>query len=244
MKLTVIGNCGPYPGKDRATSGYLLEVDGKKVLIDCGSAVVSKLQNFCDIKGISIVILSHLHYDHAGDIMVLAYALEGTKKRGAQIGKLKVFLPGQSSEEYEKIASRELFDAVKVTNERKIELEGFTVEFAKTDHPIESYAIKITYKNKTFVFSGDATAKDFPIEFVKNADLFLCDAGTLERDKKNGKVTHLSPKEAGNFAKQAGVKRLLLTHFWPTDDTNLHYEEAKLEYPGVEISEAGKSYEI
>ena len=43
MKLTVLGNNGPYPSKGGATSGYLLEFDDRLFLLDCGSGVFSNL---------------------------------------------------------------------------------------------------------------------------------------------------------------------------------------------------------
>jgi ribonuclease BN (tRNA processing enzyme) len=37
MKLTVLGATGGFPARGTATSGYLLELDGHYILIDCGS---------------------------------------------------------------------------------------------------------------------------------------------------------------------------------------------------------------
>lgn len=41
MKVTVIGCWGGYPAAKEASSGYLLEHDGYKILMDCGSGVLS-----------------------------------------------------------------------------------------------------------------------------------------------------------------------------------------------------------
>ena len=45
---------------------------------------------------------------------------------------------------------------------------------------------------------------------------------------------------AGNVAKEAKAKQLLLTHFWPEEDKKLYLEEAKLIFPNVEVAEEGK----
>ena len=45
MRLTVLGNNGPYPAPGGACSGYLLESDSgeTKILLDCGTGVLSRL---------------------------------------------------------------------------------------------------------------------------------------------------------------------------------------------------------
>lgn len=70
MKITVIGMWGGYPKKDGPCSGYLVEQDGFSMLIDCGSGVLVKLQEFIDLNEINDVLLSHYHYDHASDVGV------------------------------------------------------------------------------------------------------------------------------------------------------------------------------
>lgn len=45
MKVTVVGQWGGYPAVDGATSSYLFEKDNFTLLVDVGSAAVSKLQN-------------------------------------------------------------------------------------------------------------------------------------------------------------------------------------------------------
>ena len=45
MKLTVLGNNGPYPAAGGACSGYLLSSDSKhtNVLIECGCGTLANL---------------------------------------------------------------------------------------------------------------------------------------------------------------------------------------------------------
>ncbi len=74
MKLKVIGFWGGYPEANEATSGYLIESNGFNLLIDCGSAVLSKLQESISIDQLDAVVLSHYHHDHIADIGPLQYA--------------------------------------------------------------------------------------------------------------------------------------------------------------------------
>ena len=68
MKITTIGWWGAYPDANEASSGYLLESEGYYVLIDCGSGVLSRLQNYIALQNLDAVVLSHYHWDHVADI--------------------------------------------------------------------------------------------------------------------------------------------------------------------------------
>ena len=61
MRLHVLGCHGPYPCAGGATSGYLVERDGKALLMDCGSGVMGRLMEKWDPAALSCVLLSHLH---------------------------------------------------------------------------------------------------------------------------------------------------------------------------------------
>ncbi len=50
MRLTVLGSCGAWPDAGQACSGYLVEHDGFRMLVDLGYAGVSRLdaRHGCD----------------------------------------------------------------------------------------------------------------------------------------------------------------------------------------------------
>lgn len=47
VELTVLGNYGPYPAAQGACSGYLLNVNGFYIMLDCGNGSFSKLPKIC-----------------------------------------------------------------------------------------------------------------------------------------------------------------------------------------------------
>ncbi len=244
MKITVIGNCGPYPGAGRACSGYLVESRGTRILLDCGSGVLGKLQNYCNLDDITHIILSHLHYDHMGDMMVLRYSIEGKAKRGRKLRPVKLYLPPEPKDVYEKLISKDVFDYSVITEGLSIDIGGLEVSFAKVNHPITCYATRIQQDSKVFVYSGDTSYAKSLVEIARNAEILLCDAGLLSKDNKSQDAPHLTAYEAGVTAREANVKRLLLTHFWPEDHTGMHLEEAGKNFPDAELAIEGRSYEI
>lgn len=73
MQLTSFGAAEEVTG-----SAHLLEVNGKKILLDCGlmqghrkDALVTNRKNAEQLKDVDILILSHAHIDHSGNIPTL-----------------------------------------------------------------------------------------------------------------------------------------------------------------------------
>ena len=81
MKLTVLGCNGPYPAAGGACSGYLLEAENTRVLLDCGTGVLAALPARMAPEELDAVVLSHLHYDHMSDMLPLIYRMQGKKRR-------------------------------------------------------------------------------------------------------------------------------------------------------------------
>ena len=80
MKLTVLGKYGPYAPAHGATSGYLLENGGKNLLLDMGSGVLARLQEFIVPEQLDGIIISHVHYDHINDLFLYRYMLERLRR--------------------------------------------------------------------------------------------------------------------------------------------------------------------
>jgi len=67
MRLTVLGGCGAWPAAGQACSGYLLEQDGFRLLVDPGYAIVPRLLELIDAAEVDAVLVSHGHPDHGAD---------------------------------------------------------------------------------------------------------------------------------------------------------------------------------
>ena len=61
------------------------------------------------------------------------------------------------------------------------------------------------------VYGADSSPTEALEEFARDADLMLVEA-TLPRPERTGMRGHLTPEEAGEHARGAGAKRLLLVH--------------------------------
>ena len=100
MKLTVLGNNGPFPAAGGACSGYLLQSAMANILIDCGNGTLANLQKIVSIDKLDAVVLTHLHSDHVSDIHIMKYAIEIKRRRGIFDKLLKVYAPAEPAEEF------------------------------------------------------------------------------------------------------------------------------------------------
>lgn len=86
---------------------------------------------------------------------------------------------------------------------------------------------------KVFVFTGDSGYLESFADFAKDADLFLADTYLL---KEMNIIMPISLKEAGELAKSANVKKLVLTHLPQFGDLEqLKNEAQKAAGKGIDI---------
>jgi len=243
MRLTILGNCGPYPRSGGACSGYLLEEEGFKILIDCGNGILSRLLSITPLKEIDCIILSHLHSDHMSDIMVMRYAIALNKKDTVE-KSIPLYAPISPKEIYDSIQFNKAFILNPLTESTVLNFGKMEFKFKLMEHSIETYGIIIKNEDKKFVYSSDTKLCDSIIEISKDADLLLCECNLLQADL-NDEIYHLSAKQVGSLARNCRVKRVLLTHLWPEYSYDEILREVKEEFNGeVEIAKELYSYEL
>ena len=93
MKLTVFGNNATCPEADGACSCYLLQTKGKRILLDMGNGSAAKLQKHLPLTQLDAIIISHLHFDHFGDLFCAKYALETKRAYGENLKPIPLFIP-------------------------------------------------------------------------------------------------------------------------------------------------------
>ena len=109
----------------------------------------------------------------------------------------------------------------------KIDYDDLCVSFCFNPHPVITYSTKLETNNIKLVYSSDTGYKNNTLEkFSKDADLLICESTFLKGQTKIND-NHLFAYEAGIIARNANVKKLLLTHFWPSIDKELYVKEAK-----------------
>lgn len=232
MKLTVIGYWGGYPKRNGASSGYLLEHDGFKLLLDCGSGILSKLQNVVQPEELDAVILSHYHTDHIADIGVLQHARLIQGFLGKKMTTLPIYGHEYDQNEFKKLTYKDITKGIAYNPQENLTAGPFQITFLKTDHPVPCYAMRIEADGRVLIYTGDGSYKEELIEFCNKADLLLCECNFY--GNQDGKQAgHMTSFEAGNLAQKALVKQLCLTHLPHYGDTNELVNEAATKYAGI-----------
>lgn len=212
MQITVLGRYGTAPAKDGACSGYFVEYKDKKILIDCGNGIVSRLQHYCKIQELDFIILSHVHFDHMADLHLIKYALETKRYYGEKIERIKLFLPEPAKDE--EVYDESLFDITYIHDNMEIGIDDFIITFKKMVHIIDSYGLAIQNENIKFVYSGDTGYTDTLVDLAKDADILLCESTIVKKQEAFPINHHLSVEEACRICQLANCKQLILTHLW------------------------------
>jgi ribonuclease BN (tRNA processing enzyme) len=245
MKITILGNCGPYPRAGGACSGYLLEDEGFKILIDCGNGVLSRLlEKIGSLNEIDAIILSHLHSDHMSDIMVMRYAIGINQGKGKINKSIPLYAPNDPLDVYQKMQFKNAFILNELNKGSILTFGDMKITFELMSHPVRTYAVIVEKNGKKFVYTSDTRYCNGLRSISREADLLLCECNLLDKDLTKD-VYHLSARQVGELATSTGVKKLLLTHIWPEYDLEEVVNEVKRSFLGdVEIAMEYKTYNI
>lgn len=243
MKLTVVGFWGGYPGVGEATSGYLLEEDGFKLLIDCGSAVISQIQKYISINDLDAVILSHYHHDHVADIGPLQFARHVQSFLVESIPTLPIYGHQKNREGFERLSYHSATKGISYAIEQPLAIGPFRLSFIESVHPEPCVAMAITNGNKKLVYTADTSYFEELVSFSENADLLIAEC-SLYSNQDGKPMGHMNSFDVGTLAKKSRAKELLLTHLPHYGEHPKLIEEAAQKYDGrISLASTGWQWE-
>jgi len=247
VKITVLGCSGSMPGPDSPGSGYLIEEDGYRLVLDLGHGTFGALQRSLDPADVDAIIVSHLHADHCIDltayIVALRYGPAGYGFHGPE-DRIRLIGPSGTRARLEaaydpyarKLGLTELFT---FATPQSGELGPFQVSYAVTNHPVPTNAVRLTAGDRTLAYSADTGVCDDVASLAKDADVFLCEA-TFGVEEPYIPDLHLTAAQAGDHAERAGAGRLVVTHVPPWLSRDRAAEEAAAVFSGpVEAARPG-----
>ncbi|MCX6751428.1 MAG: MBL fold metallo-hydrolase [Candidatus Nomurabacteria bacterium] len=205
-RITFCGGTGSVTG-----ANFLFEIDGKKILIDCGLTQGSKLADdvnwtpfLYDPKEIDILFITHSHIDHIGRIPKLIYEgfhgkIYSTKPTRALTLPMLEDTAGILSKDrqfnLEKIYSEENIKAAFLLwlsfdyhEEIKI-TDNLEVSFKDAGHILGSAMIEFIYNGKKILFTGDLGNSPSPLlpdtEKITDADYLIMESVYGDRNHES-----------------------------------------------------------
>lgn len=252
MKLTIMGSGTVVPDGNRNSSGYFLESEGVRMMIDCGAGTLHALARYgVPWQSMTHLFVSHFHVDHAGEMASLFFAFRHALKEKRE-EELVVAGPrglDQVMRGLEEAFGANLFEPkFPVTlrmlspGERMRIARDTYLSVAKTPHTEESLALRVDAPSGSLCYTGDTAYSEEVADFFNGASLIISECSFRER--REG-VPHVSIEDVALMAARAGAARLVVTHFYFDVDEEEVRRELKKNYPGeVTIGSDGLSIEI
>ena len=238
MKLHILGVNGPFPESNGATSGYLLEEGDTLLQFDLGSGVLARLTALAPPESLSALFLSHWHFDHTADLMVLLYRLEA-------LGRvLQVYAPADGSSAIRRIVSdAACFRLTDVAPGDTVTAGACTVRVGEARHPVPTVGYRVESGNRIFGYTGDTNTLPSLADFYRGCSLLLAD-GLFPAENWSEEKPHLSAALAADLAVEADVNSLVLTHLNPLFPPRLLLREAQARHNRVSLAVPGSALEV
>ncbi|MGL4236768.1 MBL fold metallo-hydrolase [Tabrizicola sp.] len=262
LKLQVLGCAGGYPYDGVACSGYLVSAGGAGVLFDCGPGVAARLLARMRAVDLEAVVISHLHPDHILDLIPLAYAAMTEWISRGHVRRLSVFLPlgglafltrlaglfdhrswrldgdgqGEGLTRLRNALAEgrdwvfEVFDVNEFTAGEAFVAGSLLIDTCVADHTTEAACLATGPVGTRLVYTGDTRSFDGLVDFCRDADVLLCEAHFSGSQPPGG--AHMTPEEAGDLARAAGARMLLLTHLAAAEDGSAAFAAASQRFGG------------
>lgn len=239
VALQVLGSGGPEMGDKRASSAYIVWIDGKsKILVDFGGGASLRFEESnAKVEDLDVILLTHLHVDHTADIPALLKSTFFTRASGELPiygPEAKHFMPSTKKFierlfEDDKGAWQYLGDHLDGSarlqlkahdvdasrNVKTIYKKGdITIKAVSVHHgPIPAVAYRVNVGDKSITFSGDMNGDYHTLEtLAKGTDILVAHNAVPKGSRGVAAKLHMTPNIIGQIAQKAQPKRVILSH--------------------------------
>ena len=233
--MILLGSGAVRPDLEHWGPAQVLQVGDESLLFDCGRGASMRLvQAGISLTSIRRVFFTHHHFDHNCDFAYLFLVswtlgrdvpMEVTGPRGTEDFCAALFEHAYKDD----MATRrghpnfppegEKWIAHDVTApEFRLESDQYVVRMIHVEHKgpiLDNLAFRVEAEGKSVVIVGDTTPCPQLMDFAEGADLLVheCSFPSHVFEKEKWDSFHTNPRDLGRWARERGVKRLLLKHF-------------------------------
>ncbi len=225
-RLTVLGGSAAGVGTGQGCSGYYVERDSSRLVLDLGPETLLELRKYTDFRTLDGIVISHLHIDHILDLFALRFALCYNPHRPSRRTPLwmppggREFLDGAARlfaapGELETYFSNH-FDINEFDPDRPLCVGSAKLSFAPTVHYVPCWAIRVSGgASGDLVYTADTGPSARLSDFGSGAEVLIAEATLLEGGSEPWETRgHLTAEEAAQLGNAVGASTLVLTHIW------------------------------
>jgi ribonuclease BN (tRNA processing enzyme) len=221
VQLTILGS-GTNLHPTRAAAGYLVRTD-QTLLLDFGPrTLMNLLKTGVNRHRITHILFSHFHADHFSDFITFFFdAIIYAKYGGGHRPDLTVIGPRGSRRLLSTIMttfpsfSRPPFRVTfKEVGDRSFTIGDTRISPRTMTHVPDLHCVgyRLEYHGKALAYSGDTQYCDNVVQLCREVDVAVLDC-SFPANKPG--PAHLHAGQCGQVAKEAGIARLVLSHFYP-----------------------------
>jgi len=227
VMLQVLGSGGPR-GQGRASSGYLLRIDGVgRVMVDAGGGTFARFHDAgARVEDLELLALSHFHADHSAEVPALLWLKPTDMLVSGPTGSQSYpsadeYAAGMFGPEgvYRAVTSGKGLNTltVDVTQPEPTEVlatESMRVTALGVPHgPVPALGYRIDVGDVSIAFSSDQNGSDPAFaEFASGVDVLVVHLAIPESATGNVSNLHAKPSVWGQMATDADVSLLVLSH--------------------------------
>jgi ribonuclease BN (tRNA processing enzyme) len=228
VQLQVLGSGGPGNAAGRASSAYLLWIDGQApIMIDAGSGSKDQFhQSGATLENIEILGLSHLHPDHSSGLPGIlwpaggSFNIAGPDANGVFPG-IEEFLERLFGDDgaFAVLNGRVEFDVISLNSKSNSTQEVWSAGDIKTtargvphgDVPTLAYRVEIGDVSIAFTSDQNGSDPSF-IDFIRDVDVLVIHLAVGEDVSGGLSLLHAKPSVWGQMAASANVGHLVASH--------------------------------
>jgi ribonuclease BN (tRNA processing enzyme) len=230
-QVTVLGSCGAFPEPGRACSGFAVEWDGYRLLLDLGYATLPRLLAHWPDGAVDAVVITHEHPDHCIDLHGL-FRMRFYGNPGAP--RLPLYCPPSVLDRLSGLEPdvdlHTVFEVHGLPGSHQV--GPFTLTGLPLPHYVPNVGIRIEADGVALAYTGDTGPDPALARLGHDADLFIVEATDRDGETDHPTRNLMTSTEAGHWAGRAVAHRLMLTHFWPGNDRAASVAAARKEFDG------------
>lgn len=250
MELTILGCSPSFPNPGIPSSSYMATADDTHLLLDCGHGASAALLAAFDPTVLTGIVISHMHPDHFFDLVPLCYAAQYF-----HWPKIPLLLPPGGEQRLRDLQRavgladdffRQTWTVDEYPSNGTIGIGALEATFHPTVHFIDAYAARLRVRDRadSFVFGSDTGPNASLTDFVKGSRTALVEATLLPEAPKDEQHGHLTGEAAGRLACEAGLERLILTHYPSVHGEELLRQARKHFKGAVHLAQVGECYTL